>query len=252
MINEILKQETGDLKRGYVLNKSLGRYECLICGAFFEEGEIFSFQGRMFDASRGIKAHILEDHGGVVKAYLEADKKDTGLTEKQRQLLEDMATGMSDKAIAQKNGLAPATVRHQKFTMREKAKQAKMFLAIYDKVEEASSKACKDKLIPPHVGAKMVDARYIMTLEEEEKVLANYFETGQPLKLKLLPSKEKKKIAVLRRITQVFDPSKTYTELALNDLLKTIHGDVATLRRYLIQYGFLDRTKNGLEYWVKQ
>jgi len=247
MIKDTLKMPLDDLKRGYSLIDEA--YECMICQKRFELGEIFTINDRMFVAEKAVKEHIKEEHGGILNHLLEMDKKYTGLTDKQKKLMLDLASGLTDKEIANKNGIAQATVRHQKFMFREKARQAKMFLAIFDAVEEGNHSP--DQLIPAHVGAKMVDERYVLTVDENEKILSNYFEASKDLKLKVFPSKEKKKIAVLRKITEVFEPGKKYTEIEINQVLKDIYDDIATIRRYLIQYGFLDRTKDGKAYWLK-
>lgn len=251
MIKDILNMSLNELKEGYVYNRDKSRYECLMCNVCFEEGEIFTFDNRLFVAKRAIKEHIRMDHGGVIDKLLETDKKYTGLTEKQKNLLIDISRGLTDKEIAKKNGVATATIRHQKFIFREKAKQAKMYMAIYESVELAANSDVKHQLVTTHTGATMVDERYVLTVEENEKIIMNYFEEGDTLRLKILPSKEKKKIAVLRKITESFDSSKKYSEKELNDIIKFIYDDIATIRRYLIQYGFLDRTKDGSQYWVK-
>lgn len=252
MIDEILKSDIRAIKKGYIFDPIIECYQCLICGTRYEVGEIFTFDERMFEASRAIKEHIKRDHQGVLNTLLDLDKHYTGLTEKQNALLKDFASGLSDKAIAKKNGVAASTVRHQKFMLREKAKQAKMYLAIFESVEDMVASGDQDVLVQVHAGATMVDERYLLTLEENDKILKNYFLEGPDLKLKTLPSKEKKKIAVLRKITQAFDPDKKYSEFELNDILKKIYDDIATIRRYLIQYGFFDRTKDCSQYWIKK
>jgi hypothetical protein len=180
------------------------------------------------------------------------DKKYTGLTDKQNQLMVDISKGLSDREISKKNGLATSTVRHQRFMLREKAKQAKIYLAIYDGVENQAKFRKSDSLMVEHPGAKMVDERYWLSEEEYDKILSHYFEKGDSLKLKTFPSKEKKKIAVLRKITESFDENIRYSETQMNEILKVIYDDIATIRRYLIQYGFFDRTKDGQAYWIKK
>jgi len=251
MIKEILNMSLNELKEGYTYNIDKSRYECLFCNAIFEEGEIFTFDNRLFVAERAIKEHIELEHGGVLGKLLDTDKKYTGLTEKQKNLLIDISSGLTDKEISKKNGVATATIRHQRFMFREKAKQAKMYMAIYESVELAANSDTKHELVKAHVGATMVDERYVLTVEENKKIIMNYFEEGDTLRLKILPSKEKKKIVVLRKISESFDPSIKYSEKELNEILKSIYDDIATIRRYLIQYGFLDRTKDGSQYWVK-
>lgn len=252
MIDKLLGSRLNDVIEGCVFHTEQNVYECLICGERFEVGEIFNYEGRLYEAFKVVKVHIQTVHGGVLSHLLDSDKKYTGLTEKQNNLLREIADGLTDKEISLKNGVATATVRHQRFMFREKAKQAKLYLAIYESVEQASMTDKKDQLIKAHVGATMVDERYIMTVDEDEKIIKNYFETLEPLILKILPSKEKKKIAVLRKITAQFDPTKLYTEKALNETLKTIYEDVATIRRYLIQYGFFERTTDCSQYWIKK
>lgn len=251
MSYKILDAKLNDIKNGYIFNSKKDVYECLICGETFEVGQVYPMSNSFFEAFKAIKEHIKLVHKGVIGNLLEFDKKHTGLTEKQNKLLRDIADGLSDKEIASKNNISPATVRHQRFMFREKAKQAKLYLAIYESVEVASNLDSKEKLLKPHAGAKMVDERYILTDKEQEKILKTYFEPGETLILKSFPSKEKRKIAVLRKITTQFDSSKKYTEKDLNEVLSSIYHDIATIRRYLIEYGFFDRTKDCSSYWIK-
>ncbi len=95
----------------------------------------------------------------------------------------------------------------------------------------------------------MVDNRYPITHEEEEKILRTSFESLEPLKLKQLSPKEKRKIVVLRRISACFEPDRHYSEREINDILRPIYDDFVLIRRYLIEYGFLQRTKDCREYW---
>ena len=41
-------------------------------------------------------------------------------------------------------------------------------------------------------------------------------------------------------------------EKDINKILKRIYDDNATIRRYLIEYGFFDRSKDCSKYWVKE
>lgn len=78
-----------------------------------------------------------------------------------------------------------------------------------------------------------------------------YIESLEPFKLKVFPSKEKKKYVLLRFIIELFEKGKKYTEFEINDLLKPVYEDYVIIRRYLIDYGYLDRLDNGKAYWVK-
>ncbi len=66
--------------------------------------------------------------------------------------------------------------------------------------------------------------------------------------LKSLPSKHSLRFYVLKHIASYFKRNRVYTEMEVNEILSNIHEDNVALRRYLIDYGFLKRTKDGSEY----
>ena len=97
----------------------------------------------------------------------------------------------------------------------------------------------------------MVDARYEITQQEEQKILSTVFASMQPLRLKTFPPKEKKKVVILRTIAKEFEEGIRYSEVQVNEILKDIYPDYVTLRRYLIEYDYLERTRDGSAYWKK-
>ena len=109
-----------------------------------------------------------------------------------------------------------------------------------------------DTLIPIHKTATMVDERFDITLDEEKKLLEKYFPDGVGHSLIRFPKREKHKIVVLRAITKLLDNTKTYSEKELNEMIQPIYEDYIQIRRYLIEYGFLDRHDDGSAYWVKK
>lgn len=254
-MNEILSMSIEEIKKGFVYNRHKDCYICNICGKEFENGEIFKVEERYFDANKMAEIHIQKEHNSILDVLVSYDKKLTGITELQKELLKMIYSGMNDSEIAKKTGAAPATIRHQRFAFREKAKQAKIFLAIYELAAQGTEKAKKplaenDEIVDIHRGAKMVDERYIVTRAEEEKILEAVFTSLSPLKLKVFSSKEKKKIVILKKISEQFDRTRHYTEKEVNAILKEIYEDFATIRRYLIEYGFMERTNNCKEYWL--
>jgi len=96
----------------------------------------------------------------------------------------------------------------------------------------------------------MVDDRYKITLEENEKILKKYFPDGLDGRLTTFYIKEKCKLAVLRHIAGRFESGRKYTEKEVTAILKQVFDDHATLRRYLIEYGFMDRTSDCRSYWL--
>ncbi|MFJ7934622.1 DUF2087 domain-containing protein [Sporosarcina sp. NPDC096371] len=95
-----------------------------------------------------------------------------------------------------------------------------------------------------------MEERFVITDKEREKVLGNYFKQGVNGTLEVFPSKEKRKYIVAQEIIKRFDTGKVYLEKEINELLKTVHGDFATIRRFLIDYRFMNRSDDGREYWI--
>lgn len=94
--------------------------------------------------------------------------------------------------------------------------------------------------------------KYGITSEEKEKVLDNYFKGDFSNEIEIFPSKEKKKIIILEHIVTRFKQNQTYSESELNEILKKIYHDYVSIRRYLIEYSFFDRSKDGSLYWIKE
>jgi len=78
-------------------------------------------------------------------------------------------------------------------------------------------------------------------------VLRDYVADGR---LPNLPSKVNKWLVILRWIATKFEPGKHYTEKQVNAILRDINEDYATVRRYLIDYGYMRRELGGGDYWL--
>jgi hypothetical protein len=79
---------------------------------------------------------------------------------------------------------------------------------------------------------------------EAARVLRVFFRGGR---LTQIPMQRSKRLVVLDRLAQEFEPGRRYGERAVNALLVRWHPDTAALRRYLVDEGFLSR-EHG-EYW---
>lgn len=256
MMDGLINMTIDEVKKGYSFDCENDKYICNICGIEYEKGEIFNVGDRYFDAEKMMRIHIHREHAKVLEVLMTYDKKYTSLTENHKELLGMIHAGMTDGEIAKKMGVSAATIRHQRFTFREKAKQAKLYLAIYElafKGSERNKKVpdIKEDILDIHNGAKMIDDRYFTTKAEEEHTLTSMFTSLEPLKLATFPAKEKKKIIVLRKIVEQFKDDKRYSEKEVNEILKDIYDDFATIRRYLIEYGFMERTNDCKHYWRK-
>jgi hypothetical protein len=220
---------------------------CLVCGMTFEPGRVYPSGEAFFDQARAASEHIETEHGGIYSFLLSLDKRLTGLTEHQRELARMFKEGKTDAAIAHGlGGLSASTVRNHRFAFREKAKQARIFLAIAELMERAAPAA--SEFVAVHRNATMVDERYAVTKAEDEEIASTYFDGDA---LKRFPRKEKHKLPILRRIAALFEPGRKYTEKEVSDAIRPVFRDYATIRRYLIEYGFMDREEGGGEYWLK-
>ncbi|UPM54679.1 DUF2087 domain-containing protein [Gottfriedia acidiceleris] len=237
-----------ELKQGYIEEEN--HYLCLLCSKKIEKGIIYQDSGILYEAEKYMKVHIEQSHDSVFDYLIQLDKKLTGLTEHQNHLLRLFYHGKSDTDIQKETGIGSAsTIRNHRFVLKEKERQAKLFLVMMELLKEKDQHA--PSFLPLHKTAKMVDERYNITEGEMEKTLKKYFPEGIDGPLKKFPLKEKQKLVVLREIVKKFSPNKKYTEKEINEVLTAIYPDYVVLRRYLIEYGFIDRKSDGSSYWLK-
>src|SRR5688500_8570922 len=76
--------------------------------------------------------------------------------------------------------------------------------------------------------------------DEDNAVLRAFFDGSG---LRQIPASRKKRVIVLRRLLDRFAPGRSYPESEVNELLREAHDDVATLRRELVDYGFMVRDR---------
>jgi len=91
---------------------------------------------------------------------------------------------------------------------------------------------------------------YSVSPEEEERILRSAFSSLTPPVLKQMPARLKRKVIVMKSISAVFASGVDYTEQQVNMILVDVHEDYVTLRRYLVDFGFLLRTTDGSRYWL--
>jgi hypothetical protein len=106
------------------------------------------------------------------------------------------------------------------------------------------------EVLPEKSPEETADAAWIEALDwnaDDKKVLRDYVVGGR---LNQLPTKEKKWLVILRWLAMRFEPGKRYTEKEVNAILSEAHSDYATLRRYLVDYGFTRRERGGGDYWL--
>jgi hypothetical protein len=71
------------------------------------------------------------------------------------------------------------------------------------------------------------------------RILRSFFQNGR---LASLPATRSKRLVVLDYLSQAFEPGRRYKEKQVNEILERWHDDVAALRRYLVDEGFMNRS----------
>lgn len=78
--------------------------------------------------------------------------------------------------------------------------------------------------------------------EYDRKVVRDYSRPDGSLRE--IPYQQKKFLAVLRHVVNVFEMDVAYPEKQVNELLRHYHEDTAALRRGLVDYKFMAREKS--------
>ena len=66
-------------------------------------------------------------------------------------------------------------------------------------------------------------------------------------RISALPARANKRLALLDHVARLFEPGVRYTESIVNQRLQRVFDDYVTLRRYLVDAGYLSR-ENAI-YW---
>ncbi|WP_057911522.1 DUF2087 domain-containing protein [Peribacillus muralis] len=238
-----------ELKQGYIEDEN--QYICLLCGTAVQKGIVYPDDGVLYEAKRYMRIHIETAHSSVFEYLIDLDKKLTGLTDHQNRLLRLFYQGKNDAEVQEETGIGSAsTIRNHRFVLKEKERQAKLFLAMMELLKDKDQHA--PAFVPLHHKARMVDDRYNVTKDEETAILKKYFRNDSMDALKTFPPKEKQRLIILQQLTNHFDNDRKYEEKEINTILAAVYDDHVLLRRYLIEYGFLDRKPDGSQYWLKK
>ncbi|WP_410495697.1 DUF2087 domain-containing protein [Cellulosilyticum sp. ST5] len=238
-----------ELLRGY--KEGDQGYTCLLCGQYFSKGEIYSIHGKLFDAQKAVLLHIQEVHHSVLAYLLKMSPNTMGLSELQLELINLFASGLSDKEIANYLGVAGSTIRNHRYKLREKEKQAKVFLTVMSllgekqNTEHSSWDVCSNQ----EGYIYTINQNLGMPDRDKRKILENHITLSG--RLRSYPNTEKARKVILEYITEHFSKGEKYEDVEVNRLLMNIYIDYSLLKRELLEYGFLSRTEKGGIYWVK-
>lgn len=238
-----------EIKRGYL--KEVSNYVCICCGYSTEVGIIYPEDGVLYEAERYIRVHLEKTHGSVFEYLLEQDKAITGLSDVQRGLLAQFYEGKKDAEVQEALGIGSAsTIRNHRYVLKEKERQAKIFLALMELLKSKDTHAPAEFVTPVNkpVG-QMNRGSFDISDQDRAKVLTKYFPEGTDGMLTTFQMQQKHKFIVLTEIIKRFEPGRTYTEKQVKALLKQVYHDDVEIRRYLVDYGFLGREADGGRYW---
>lgn len=237
-INETMTAEM--LMKGYTAKDD--EYICLYCGKHFRKDQIFEIGKEFFNSRYAVAEHIDRQHGGPLKALLALPSETTGISETQKRLLQLMRLDLTDQEIAEQLEISPSTIRNHRFKLKEKKRQALHFIAMMNLLEEVN-----EKLAVNEVSIQNYDERFQIEEKERQKVLKTF--VGEDGRAEKIPRKEKSKIILLQELAKEFSDQRVYAETDVNQIIMGVFDDYVSIRRYMIQYGFLARTNDGKKYW---
>ncbi|MEK3705880.1 DUF2087 domain-containing protein [Paenibacillus sp. FSL R7-0198] len=239
-----------EIKRGYI--EEGPAYICVCCGYRTESGIVYPEEGVLYEAARYMRVHIEKVHGSVFEYLLELDKSVTGLSDVQRGLLAQFHEGKKDAEVQKALGIGSAsTIRNHRFVLKEKERQAKIFLALMELLKSKDTQAPAEWVSPvTRHGHTIRRDSFDFTEQDREKVLNKYFPEGTGGRLTTFHMQQKHKYIVLIEIAKRFETERKYSEKQVNELLKEVHDDYVEIRRYLVDYGLLEREPDGSQYWL--
>jgi len=240
-------EEIASLTRGYRHEPISGFLRCLHCAASFDGGLVYPVLGGMGIAERAAREHVEAVHGGAFAALLGLGKEATGLTDIQETLLRSFFAGRSDKETAVAlGGKSESTVRNHRFQLRRREGEARILVALMSLVSEAEPR--ERKLVEYPADLPTRDERIDVTEDEAAAIEARYMRSSGSPHIVNWPKKQKEKLVLLKKIAERFERGRGYTEPEVNAILGPVYEDHVTIRRYLIEYRFLEREPDGSEY----
>ena len=239
--------EIGDLARGYREDSQGRSLRCLHCAASFDLELFHPVIAGMGSAERAAREHVASVHGGPLEALLAFGKERTGLTDIQEILIRSFHARTADREVATVlGGKSESTVRNHRFQLRRREGEAKILVALMALV--AASEGPENRLVSYPADLPAGDERIDVTEAEAGSIEARYFDFARTPAMPKFPRRQKEKLVLLRKIAGLFEPDRTYAETEVNRILMPIHDDYVTIRRYLIEYRFLEREPDGSAY----
>lgn len=112
--------------------------------------------------------------------------------------------------------------------------------------------ALNEKAVESLARGQFEGRRRIFEANEEEpedvrKVLKTYLAADGTLRQ--IPQEGRKLLVILNYMVDAFEFGAIYPEKEVNSIIRRFHVDTASLRRALIDHGYLARESDGTKYW---
>lgn len=136
-------------------------------------------------------------------------------------------------------GLKPATISHHMSKLTEVGlleSRKDQYYQTYSLLGGVLKRTLGDVILLPQSGLTGAVEEDAYT----NKVLKTFFRRGR---LTQIPAQLKKRLIILEKLAEEFEPERPYPERDVNLILLEFHDDVAYLRRMLISHGFMEREK---------
>jgi hypothetical protein len=234
-----------ELRQGWLDDRQSQSRVCIHCGKRFNRGQVHPFGTELLNSKAAMDRHVREAHGSAFEAILAAGKTATGLSEVQETVLRGLYNGADDAELAKSLGdKALSTVRSHRRNLRLKAAEARFFLAAMELAEARTRDASRFVDFGP--GLPVRDQRADVTGDEAAAIEKTFMQPDGTLSR--IPPKEKQKLVILRRLAELFERGREYSDAEVRSLLGAVHEDHALLRRYLVDYCFIERDDEGRRY----
>ena len=136
-------------------------------------------------------------------------------------------------------GLRPATISHHLAKLAEAGlveSRRDQYYQTYSLMGEVFKRTLGEVVSVPQQGL----AKRVEKDAYRAKVLKTFLKHGR---LKQIPGQMKKRQIILAELVEEFEPECDYTEIEVNRILLEFHEDVATLRREMVGFGLMKRSK---------
>ncbi|OAB43814.1 metalloregulator ArsR/SmtB family transcription factor [Paenibacillus antarcticus] len=164
------------------------------------------------------------------------------------------------QVLAEKLHVTPATITHHATKLREaslineRRDKNTIYFSLNDYFIHNNATAIVELIYRNVRNKREEDVMLESHKKLKESVINNFFTTEG--RLKQIPAQLKKKLIVLEHVVSQLENGRKYTEKEINNFIKPVHEDFATIRREFIMHQFMYRENeiyelNPKELWAR-